>query len=141
MQNILLNLLKKKLRRYPHWDKLESFLNNIEKDDLKLVLLFGSLAKGTYTQHSDIDVLCVYNKEFTSFKQRFLISYKYSNGIVQPKTISYKEFKEALLSGNAFLHSILQDSFILFNTIPEEKLENWINEGRKKLKVRFFHPS
>jgi len=134
-------LLKKKLKRYPHHNELELFINRIEKENLKLILLYGSLAKGTYTQYSDIDVLCVFDKEFSDLKERFLTSYKYSDGLVQPKTLSYDEFKIGLKTGNSFIHSIIQDSFILFNKIPEDKLEGWIKEGKKKLKVKYFPPS
>ena len=63
MQKLSLDLLKKKLKRYPHRNELELFINRINKEDLKLILLYGSLAKGMYTQYSDIDVLCVFDKE------------------------------------------------------------------------------
>ncbi|TFG30501.1 MAG: nucleotidyltransferase domain-containing protein [Promethearchaeota archaeon] len=141
MQNLSLDLLKKKLKRYPHHNELETFINRIEKENLKLILLYGSLAKGTYTQHSDIDVLCVFDKEFRDMKERFLTSYKYSEGLVQPKTLSYEEFKRSLKNGNSFLHSIIQESYILFNKIPEDKLVKWIKQGKKNLKVKFVPPS
>ncbi|MFW9989585.1 MAG: nucleotidyltransferase domain-containing protein [Candidatus Odinarchaeota archaeon] len=64
MQNLSFDLLKKKLKRYPHLNKLETFVDRIEKDSLKFILLYGLLAKGTYTQYSDIDVLCVLTKNF-----------------------------------------------------------------------------
>jgi predicted nucleotidyltransferase len=141
MQNLSMDLLKRKLKRYPHHHELELFINRINKEDLKLILLYGSLAKGTYTQYSDIDVLCVFDKEFSDLKERFLTSYKYSEGLVQPKTLSYEEFKKGLKSGNSFLHGIIRDSFILFNKIPEDKLEKWIKQGKKNLNVRYFPPS
>lgn len=140
MQNLSFDLLKEKLKRYPHLNELESFVKRIEKDNLKLILLYGSLAKGTYTQHSDIDVLCVFDRKFGNLKERFLISYKYSNGVVQTKTITYKEFKEGLRNGNSFLHGILNDGIILFNIIPKEEIEKWIEEGKEKLTVRYFSP-
>ena len=140
MQNLSFNLLKKKLNRYPHLNELQTFMDRIEKDTLKFLLLYGSLAKGRYTQYSDIDVLCVYDKKFSDLRERFLLSYKYSEGLVQPKTLSYEEFKEGLTEGNSFLHSILQDGIILFNKIPEDTLEQWIEQGKKKLNIKYFSP-
>ncbi len=141
MQNLSLNLLKKKLKRYPHYNELETFVNRIEKEKLKFIILYGSLSKGTYTQYSDIDVLCVFDKEFNNLKERFLISYKHSEGLVQPKTLSYEEFKNGLKSGNSFICSILQDGIILYNKIPDEELKKWIKIGKRNLNVRYFPPS
>lgn len=141
MQTLLFDLLKKKLKRYPHLNKIKSFIDRIEKDTLKFILLYGSLAKGTYTQHSDIDVLCVFDKKFSDSRERFLVSYKYSEGLIQPKTLSYEEFKDGIIQGNSFLHSILQYGIILYSKIPEETLQNWIENGKKKLNVKYFSPS
>lgn len=104
MQNLSFDLLKKKLKRYPHLNRLKSFVNRIEKESLKLILLFGSLTKGTYTQYSDIDVLCVFDKKFRDSRERFLVSYKFSDGLIQTKTLNYEEFKNAIIQGNSFLH-------------------------------------
>jgi len=141
MQSLSFNLLEKKLKRYPHLNSLKVFIERIGKENLKLILLFGSLAKGTFTQYSDIDVLCVFDKEFSDLKERFLYSYQYSDGLVQPKTISLDEFKQGIIEGNSFLHSILQEGIILYNKIPEDSLRTWIEKGKNKLKVRYFSPS
>jgi len=140
MQSLSFNSLEKKLRRYPHLNDLKIFLKRIKKEKPELLLLFGSLVKGTFTQFSDIDVLCVFNLEFSDLQERFLHSYKYSDGIVQPKTLSYNEFKERVIQGNSFLHSILKDGIILHSKIPLDDLETWIEKGKKNLKVRFLSP-
>lgn len=140
MQKQLINSLRKKLKRYPHLDELEDFLNRIDKDELKLIVLFGSLPKGTYTQHSDIDVLCVYDKEFKDLRERFLQSYQCSSGLVQPKTITFSEFKKSLLEGNSFLHHILEEGIILYCKIKNDKLELWIAEGKKNLTNTYLPP-
>jgi len=131
-------LLKKKLKRYPHINELEYFLKNIQKKDLKLVLLFGSIAKGNYTQYSDIDVLCVYNKKFKDLKERFIYSYKNSLGMVQPKTITFEEFKNVLINGNSFIHSIIKTGYILYSKIPKRDIDKWYIEGKKKLNIKYF---
>jgi len=95
-----------------------------------LIILFGSLAKGNYTQFSDIDVLCVYDKFFTNNKERFLYSYKYSRGIVQTKTLSLNEFKQGLMDGNKFLHQIVSEGLILFSEIESEKMQQWVLKSK-----------
>ncbi|MFW9989586.1 MAG: hypothetical protein ACFFC3_13105 [Candidatus Odinarchaeota archaeon] len=82
-----------------------------------------------------------FDKKFHNLRERFLISYKYSEGLIQPKNLSYEEFKEGILQGNSFLHSILQDGIIIYNEIPENHLNNWIEERKKKLNVKFFFPN
>ena len=132
MQKVSLNLLKKKLKNYPHLIELEHFLKNIDKTNLKLVLIFGSLAKGTYTQFSDIDLLCVFDKSFASMKERFLEAYQYSEGLVQPKTITFQELKNGLKEGNSFLHGIFKDGIIIYSKISQNEILAWIKEGESK---------
>lgn len=131
-------MLKKRLKRYPHLKELKKFITRIEKDDLHLILLYGSLVKGNYTQHSDIDVLCVFEREFKDPEERFLASYKYSDGLVQPKNLSYKEFKDSLRGGNSFLYSICKDGIVLYSKIPMEKLNEWLKEGKENLNTKSF---
>lgn len=139
MQEISLTLLKKKLQRYPHLGELERFLEKIDKEYLKIILLYGSLSKGRFTQYSDTDVLCVFDYSFSNMKERFMISYKYSDGLVQPKNISLKELKQGLLEGNSFLHSVFAEGLLLYNTIPKDELEKWIEKGKNK-QIMKYHP-
>ncbi|MEJ2249466.1 MAG: nucleotidyltransferase domain-containing protein [Candidatus Lokiarchaeota archaeon] len=129
------------MKNYPHFNELEDFLNDIDKENLSLVVLFGSLTKGTFTQHSDIDMLCVYDKEFKDMRERFLQSYRFSKGLVQPETITLQEFKDNLSEGNSFLYHILDEGYILYNKILESTLKSWIEEGKKNLNTIYFPPS
>ena len=138
MQEVSVNLLKKKLIRYPHLNELETFLERIKEATPELILLFGSLSRGDYTQYSDIDVLCVFNQEFSSRKERFLKAYKYSDGLVQTKTLTLKELKNGLKEANSFLHAIFNDGLILFSKISYDDLNSWIRDGKKKLKMTYF---
>jgi len=140
MQKISLTLLKKKLPRYPHLIELENFLFCIKKEDPEFVMLFGSLVRGNYTQFSDIDVLCVFKQEFKSNKERFLKAYRCSDGLVQTKTYSLKEFKTHIEDGNSFLIKILAEGLILFSKIPDNKIKKWVELGKIHLKVTYFAP-
>jgi len=133
-------LLKKKLKRYPYLNELEQFLERIDKEYLKLIMLYGSLSKGRFTQYSDIDVLCVFDYTFSDMKERFMISYKFSDGLVQPKNISLDELKRGLLGGNSFLHSVFAEGIMLYNTIPKEDLELWIRQGKDNQIMKYYSP-
>ncbi|MHA1449312.1 MAG: nucleotidyltransferase domain-containing protein, partial [Candidatus Hodarchaeales archaeon] len=117
--------MRKKLSNYPHLEELDTFIERISVSDPVLLLLFGSLTRGEYTQFSDIDVLCVYDREFHSHRERFMTSYQYSDGIVQPKTLSLSELKKGLLEGNSFLHHIFSGGYIIYSKLNDVLLAEW----------------
>ncbi|MHA1974054.1 MAG: nucleotidyltransferase domain-containing protein [Candidatus Hodarchaeales archaeon] len=128
-----LDMLKQKLINYPHLDELDDFLQKIIDEKPSLILLFGSLARNDYTSRSDIDVLCVFDRNFSNLKERFLTSYQYSSGIVQTKTLSLEELENGLKNGNSFLHSIFKYGFVLYSSIDLKKVRDWMNEGATKI--------
>jgi len=140
MQKISLTLLKKKLPRYPHLNELEDFLLCISKEDPEFIMLYGSLSRGNYTQFSDIDVLCVFKQEFKSHRDRFLKAYRCSDGLVQTKTYSLKEFKTHIENGNSFLHNIMAEGLILFSKIPDNIIKKWVELGKINLHITYFAP-
>ena len=140
MRESSLHSLKERLHRYPHLRDLEAFLTRVKQEAPVAIILYGSLARGDYTQRSDIDVLCVFDREFADPRERFMLSYKHSDGIVQPKTVSLTEFKNGLLQGDAFLHGIIEDGVWLQGTIPVSIIHSWVDLGRENISVAPFHP-
>ncbi len=132
--------LKKRWKNYPHLNELEIFLDRIQEADPEFLMLFGSLATGNFTQHSDIDILCVFSQDFQNARERFLHAYRYSNGIVQPKSLSINEFKGALLNGDSFIVRIVEEGLILYSKIPESDIEFWIKSGKNQNRVAYFSP-
>ena len=106
--------------------ELENFLFCIEKEDPEFIMLYGSLTRGKYTQFSDIDVLCVFKQEFKTHRERFLKAYRCSDGLVQTKTYSLKEFKMNIEKGNSFLHKIIAEGLILLSKIQDKKIKKWV---------------
>ena len=125
--------LKKRLNNYPHLHELDVFIERISVSDPELLLLYGSLTRGEYTQYSDIDVLCIYDRTFSSHKERFMISYQFSDGIVQPKTLTLKELRNGLLEGNSFLHHVFTEGYIISSRLNDSLLAEWINSEKKKV--------
>ena len=101
-----------------------------------LIVVFGSLPNANYTQYSDIDVLCVFDRDFNSYQERFIIAYRHSDGIVQPKSLTLNEFRQGLLEGNNFLHHIISNGFTVFSKIKEAQINSWISKGRKYRTIR-----
>jgi hypothetical protein len=85
-----------------------------------------------------MDVLCVYDENFKDLREKFHRSYQYSDGLVQPVTISLTELKMGLLEGNSFLHHIFKEGLILYSEIKQKELSSWINEGKSKLDMEYF---
>ncbi|HEA71162.1 hypothetical protein LCGC14_0779610 [marine sediment metagenome] len=140
MQKLSIALLKKKLPRYPHLSELEIFVMRIKKEDPEFIMLYGSLARGNYTQFSDIDVLCVFNQEFKTPRERFLKAYRCSDGLVQTKTYSLTEFQKNIENGNSFLLKIIAEGFILLSKIPDKKIKKWIELGKINSHIAYFAP-
>jgi len=141
MRQKSITTLKKEYENYPHFKSLEKFVEIITQEtDLILLLLYGSLARKQHTQFSDIDLLCVFDKEFKDPKERFLHSYQYSDGLVQTKTLSLSELKNGLLRGNSFLHLIFDEGIIVYSTSPTNDIEKWIREGKKNVSVTYMKP-
>ncbi|PYJ68670.1 MAG: hypothetical protein DME76_11545 [Verrucomicrobia bacterium] len=46
--------------RYPHVDELQQFVESVSRLHPLAVILFGSLATGEFTQHSDADVAVIF---------------------------------------------------------------------------------
>lgn len=140
MRESSLRSLKERLRKYPHLDELERFLTRVQQDSPVAVILYGSLARGDFSPRSDIDVLCVFDRQFTDPRERFMIAYKHSDGIVQTKTMNLEEFKDGLLNGNTFLHGVVSDGILLQGTIDACDINQWASAGLKKVTVSQFPP-
>ena len=59
MEKIAWPWLRNAYPRYPHFELIERFMDRVQGLGPVLILLFGSVAKGEVTQHSDGDVLVV----------------------------------------------------------------------------------
>ncbi|MBS7611411.1 nucleotidyltransferase domain-containing protein [Candidatus Bathyarchaeota archaeon] len=109
--------------------KVDEFLNQIKPLKPKLVILFGSYARGDFTENSDIDV-CVVAEELPMniFERRSLSGLYRVYGL---RAIGYQpnEFIEMLSEPNLFIHEILSEGIILYceksflETVEKAKLK------------------
>ena len=80
-----------------------------------LILLFGSVAKGEFTQRSDADVLVVFAEPVG-----WLRVYACSDGRVQPVVKTVDELVDGLRCGEPFWCEIIEDGIVLY-----EKGDTW----------------
>jgi hypothetical protein len=107
-------LPKEKLKNIAY-KKVEEFLRQVERLKPKLIVLFGSYARGVFTEESDIDV-CVVAEGLPQnvFERRSLSGlYKVSN----LRAVGYfpEEFLEELEKPNFFLYDVLEDGLIVYH--------------------------
>lgn len=105
-------LPKEKLKNIAY-EKIEEFLRQIERLRPKLVILFGSYARGDFTEESDIDV-CVVAEDLPEniFERRSLSGLYKVSGL---RAVGYfpEEFLKELETPNFFLHDVLEDGLIV----------------------------
>jgi len=73
-----------------------------------LVILFGSVATGDFTQKSDADVLVVFNEP-----TEWLKVYAHSDGWVQPVVKTLAEVSDLLMTATPFFCQITEDGIVL----------------------------
>lgn len=100
--------LRRVQERYPGFSELEIFVRKVAKRRPLLVLLFGSLATGEFTQYSDADVLVVFDRAVD-----WMRVYESSQGQVQPLVFAMEEALREIEAGNTLLIEALEEGIPL----------------------------
>jgi predicted nucleotidyltransferase len=110
-------------------EKIVSELKDIFQSDLHSVILFGSYAKGTAQEYSDIDILIILNRKFANWMERRDLEIELRKrlyrtvGQVSPKVGSIEELKAALEAYNPLILNILDSGVILYDDSTFNKLK------------------
>lgn len=114
--------------------KLIYELKDIFKADLRSVILFGSYAKDTAQEYSDIDTLIILNRKFANWMERRDLEIELRKrlyrtvGQVSPRVGSIEELEAALEAHNPLILNILDSGVALYD-----------NGAFAKLKENFKH--
>ncbi len=95
---------------YPHKSSVERFVEEVRRLDPLLVLLFGSVATGEFTQYSDADVLVVFEHPVN-----WETVYACSDGVVQPVVKAQDELAAQIAAGEPFFCEIVEEGQVLFD--------------------------
>jgi len=110
-------------------NKLISELKEKFQDNLDSIILFGSYAKGTPQEYSDIDILIILNRKFANWMERRDLEidlrkkFYRAVGQVSPKTASFEELKAALENLNPLILNILNSGIALYDNGTFDKLK------------------
>lgn len=110
---------------YPHLNELTAFVKGVEALEPSLVLLFGSVATGEFTQRSDTDVLVVFDRPMD-----WLDVYQYSQGIVQPIVRTVAEVENLIRAGEPFyIQAFLEGVFLAGDEQTYKRLRVLVDEA------------
>ena len=101
------------------YDWIINYLKNYAKDALrkgaKLIILYGSLARGDHTATSDADILIISDK-FKDIRiiDRMLDFLDPSSPIdIEPRVLTTEEFKTLIKKRDRFASEVLRDGIVL----------------------------
>jgi predicted nucleotidyltransferase len=114
-------------------EELNDIVEKIKAYGVKLVVLYGSMARGDYTVESDIDILIVADNFSRDPRDGYEIVMKYVNPRVHPVCLNTDSFRKLLENESTFILEILEDGKILYSdkVFLEETLNKY-REIRKK---------
>jgi predicted nucleotidyltransferase len=118
--------------------RLRELLKDIEEGlEPKLVILYGSFARGDWHEGSDIDLLVVSDKVPPSPKDRWYL-YRVIVGFpLEPHIYTTREFEELLIHGRMTALDALTEGVILrADEEYKEKIDEMLQETMRRLKPR-----
>lgn len=97
-------------------EKVEIFSKKLrQKYSVKLVILFGSYARNSYSFGSDVDIFVVHNDPKLSFEQALTIALSVSIEIDwQIHIYSLKDYQKAMNESNPFFQTIHKTGKVIF---------------------------
>lgn len=101
---------------------------------MKLIILFGSRARGDYTEYSDYDILVVGDNIPRDPREAYSMLIDPSNPNIQPVGMNTEVFLKKLREGNTFILEVLEDGRILY---ADEALLNNVIQEFKRIRSKY----
>ncbi|MGC9119033.1 MAG: nucleotidyltransferase domain-containing protein [Thermoproteus sp.] len=93
---------------------LEGLVERYRSLGARLVVLFGSRARGDYTESSDYDVLVVADDLPADPREAYGVLFDLDHPAVQPLGVRSDKFLDMLRRGNVLLLEALEDGVVLY---------------------------
>jgi len=94
----------------------KKFSKYVSKDDINAIILFGSVARGDFSERSDVDVLVVYRGEAPKGNVSKVINQILDEFDVQvvPTYITSEEVKQRLEKFDKFIVNVVEEGVVLY---------------------------
>ena len=122
---------KEKLKREA-FKRIRTFMNQVKPLKPRLIMLYGSYARGDFTELSDVDIcLVAENLPGDVFTRRSLSGL---HGVKDLRPIGYYpwEFLDELRRPNLFLYDVLTEGVVVYDGFLDEALKVWKGEAEKR---------
>jgi len=103
-------------------DIAKEFVSELDKKNIKAIILFGSVARGDITEKSDIDILIVtingqgIKKRVSKLTEMFMEKYDIE---VMPIYMTQKELKDRRAKFDRFIINVIKEGNVLFGILGD----------------------
>ena len=119
------------------YETLEKFRNKVLNrigGRIYSIIVFGSVARGTATKDSDIDVLVIgENREDWDTVSRIAYEMDFENGFrtfITTAFLTPDEFEHRLKAGDPFIYNVLKEGVVLYDSGFYERIRKSLLEAR-----------
>lgn len=119
-----------------HFKALEKFLKELKKKETVLgVILFGSLAKGEFLPHSDIDILVIFKNKVKFLENNLELRRIDNSGLIEPFGYGYEQLKIMLKEINPFIWNVFEEGLLLY--VKDDKKIKLLESLRDNVRHQF----
>jgi predicted nucleotidyltransferase len=102
-------------------DVAKEFVSSLDKKDIKVIIVFGSVARGDSTTGSDIDILFIgtthkikarINKSVQNFLEKYDVE-------IVPTYMTLEQFKGRKEKTDRFIANVIKEGMIVFGTVGD----------------------
>jgi len=121
------------------FEELRDLAEKLKDYGVRLVVLFGSVVRGDYTEESDVDVLVVADRLPSDPRDAYEVVKRVVDARVQPTCFTTSSFLKKLRSESTFIMEVLEDGKIVYAdaefleevlAVYREVRARWVRRGR-----------
>ncbi|MGC8850189.1 MAG: nucleotidyltransferase domain-containing protein [Candidatus Bathyarchaeia archaeon] len=114
------------------YEKIRDFVKQVKPLNPRLIILYGSYARGDYTESSDIDVCVVAERLPEDIFRRRSLSGLHKVKNLNPIGYHPNEFLEELKGPNLFLYDVLREGVVIYDDGFLEEARGTLEEEIKR---------